>query len=488
MKNRILTSLLCLLAITTSCDLDKYPSSSIEQSQAFKTLKDASTIRTGLYSLLRNATSGRFIYNTDFQSDLLNATLDYGNRGGLIYRWEFIESDVNLRDYWQVNYQLICNVNSFLDNASKIAPLSTTEQSQLDIYIGEASLMRALAYHNLVIRYAKDYEPSTAASTHGLPIVLTYDPNAKPARATLEQTYQQIKADISVAKEKLTTAGASNSYYLTEDAVKALEARVALYSHDWNTAISASNDIIAKYPLADNVDEILSIWRNDSGSEIITKLFMSSNELSGQMNVYITYNTSINSNVPDFVPQQWVVDLYSDDDIRKLAYLKKEKITIQGREYNEVYMINKYPGNPALWTTAVSNYYHMVKLFRSAEAYLIKAEAAYRANQPLVAVSALNSLREKRGISALSTSLTGTELFAAIQEERTREMLCEGTRLDDLKRWGLGFQRGLPQNVGMVSTGTSASGLSVQPNNQRFVWEIPANDLQTNENLVPNWQ
>ena len=40
----------------------------------------------------------------------------------------------------------------------------------------------------------------------------------------------------------------------------------------------------------------------------------------------------------------------------------------------------------------------------------------------------------------------------------------------------------------MVLTGTAASGLSVEANNQKFVWEIPANDLQTNKNLVPNWQ
>ncbi|MBP6365526.1 MAG: RagB/SusD family nutrient uptake outer membrane protein, partial [Bacteroidales bacterium] len=111
-----------------------------------------------------------------------------------------------------------------------------------------------------------------------------------------------------------------------------------------------------------------------------------------------------------------------------------------------------------------------------------------RASQPTVAVSALNALRVKRGLSELPTTLTGAALFTAIQEERTREMLCEGTRLDDLKRWGLGFSRKAPQNANMVLTGTAASGLSVEANNQKFVWEIPANDLQTNKNLVPNWQ
>lgn len=488
MKNKLLILIFAVAAFISSCELDKYPASSIEQSQAFQTVKDAATVRTGLYSYLRAATSGQYIYTTDFQSDLLNATLDYGNRGGLIYRWEFLDSDYSLRDMWQVHYQLINNANSFIDNVTNVSPTTSAEQTQLDNYIGEVHLMRAIAYHRLAVRYAKDFEPNTAANTLGLPLVLKYDPNAKPSRSTLEETYSQIKADIAIAKQKISATGASNSYYLTVDAVTALEARVALYSHDWTTAISASDKIIAKYPLIDNSTDFQKLWLNDQGSEVITKLFMSTNELSGQMNVFISYNTSIKSNVPDFVPQQWVIDLFVDGDIRKQAYLKKDKITIQGQEYSDVYMINKYPGNPILWTSAVSNYYNMVKLFRSSEAYLIKAEAAYKSSQAALALSALNALRIKRGLAALPETLTGSDLFKAIQDERTREMLCEGTRLDDLKRWGLGFSRKTPQNPNMVLSGTTASSLTVEANNQKFVWEIPANDLQTNKNLEPNWQ
>ena len=66
-------------------------------------------------------------------------------------------------------------------------------------------------------------------------------------------------------------------------------------------------------------------------------------------------------------------------------------------------------------------------------------------------------------------------------------MLCEGTRLDDLKRWQLGVTRTAPQNSAMVVTGPTASELSVTSNNMRFVWEIPSNDIQANPNLKPNW-
>jgi starch-binding outer membrane protein, SusD/RagB family len=38
-------------------------------------------------------------------------------------------------------------------------------------------------------------------------------------------------------------------------------------------------------------------------------------------------------------------------------------------------VINKYPGNPALFTAASTNYQHKPKVFRVAEMYLIAAEA-----------------------------------------------------------------------------------------------------------------
>ncbi|MCD7850609.1 MAG: RagB/SusD family nutrient uptake outer membrane protein [Parabacteroides sp.] len=63
------------------------------------------------------------------------------------------------------------------------------EQARADMIKGEAYLIRALCYHTLVVRFAKDYEPSSATSDLGMPLVLEMDPEGKPSRATLEETY-----------------------------------------------------------------------------------------------------------------------------------------------------------------------------------------------------------------------------------------------------------------------------------------------------------
>ena len=80
----------------------------------------------------------------------------------------------------------------------------------------------------------------------------------------------------------------------------------------------------------------------------------------------------------------------------------------------------------------------------------------------------------------------------AIKEERTREMLCEGTRLDDLKRWNMGFSRTAPQNINLIEVGANFKEKVVAAGDDKFVWAIPANDITTNPNIAdqqnPGWQ
>ena len=127
----------------------------------------------------------------------------------------------------------------------------------------------------------------------------------------------------------------------------------------------------------------------------------------------------------------------------------------------------------------------MCKPFRAAEAYLIAAEAAYRNGDEPTAQNMLTQLRASRQASAVTA--TGDALFQSIKEEWIREFVGEGQRLNDLKRWHDGFTRHDPQNQDVLATGIGMETLSVDADNMRFVWEIPANDLNSNKNLQPNW-
>ena len=476
-----LTLLLSVSALMISCDMEQFPHDRIATSAAWEKITDAERFRNGIYDMFRGYNGGGYTYSADYQSDLFNATISFGNRGGDMYRWDFTSSQENIENIWAGNYDVINNCNNIINNIDKIAIADDAEKATQSMIKGEAYLMRAICYHTLVLRFAKDYEPGTTEL--GLPIMLNVDVEAKPERSSLEKTYEQIKNDIQEARTYLTTEGAANSEYFTTDVIDAFEARVNLYMHKYSEAVSLANPIIAKYPLIDSTDAFEGFWLNDEGSELIYRTSSSVDERSNSYGVYIAYTTASSSYQPDFIPSQWVLDLYEDSDIRKSVYFFNAGGTFNDLK-EDVTMLKKYPGNPAL-KTADHQYYQKHKIFRSAEAYLIAAEASYQDGKEDDARNYLNSLRTTRGASEITAS--GDALWGEIKNEWIREYVGEGQRLNDLKRWHDGFQRRDPQSQNIILVSDKTTDLKIDGSDIRFIWEIPVNDLKANTNIVPNW-
>ncbi len=476
-----------LFLAVTSCDVERFPHDQIEQREAFRTMSDAHNITGGLYMQLRNRVYGQFIFITDVQSDLFNASLDYGNMFGFPHTWEgFLASDYSLEDIWQGYYSALVNINNVIENIERVEALTDEDQKTLQKYLGEAYLMRAFYYHQLVIRWAKPYDAATASADLGVPLVLTYDPAAKPARASVQNVYDQILSDIDEALVRLSS-GQPNATRVTRDAALALKARVYLHMENWSAAEAAALELIQsqRYPLISDSHDLMSMWYHDSGTEIIFHLDASQpTELPASSNqIYLMRAPSTGKYTPYYIPQQWVVDLFEDNDIRKEIYLDSKELRIQGADYDGIYLVNKYPGNPALYS-GNTNYQHKPIVFRIAETWLNLIEARYHIDQGS-ALESLNTLRQARGLEPLA-AISGDALMNAIREERTRELLAEGYRLNDLMRWNKGFQRSAPQNEDIIVRGPGFDQLSVTPENPRFVWGIPTNDISTNENMVQN--
>lgn len=487
MNKLILSTLVACTTLLTGCDLDKFPEDKITTDTAWESIEDAQRFRNGMYAYFRTPNGGKYISTPDFQTDLFNATISFSNRGGDMYIWSFSASQYDIEDTWQYNYVCINNCNNIIENIDKLELVDEDEIAEAANIKGEAHLVRAICYHALAVRFAKDYEPGSAATDLGLPLVEVVDPNAKPSRATLEDTYKLIKSDIAIARQNLTEQGRANATILTLDVADALEARVDLYMHNYSEAISLSEKLIGKYSLNTDAENLTNMFLNDESSEIIFRIFMSLDERANDLSAYNFWNTSTNSYSPDFIPAQWVVDLYEKDDIRKNVYFIQGTVDAQNITAENIYMLNKYPGNPQLKKSPDAyEYYNMPKLFRSAESYLIAAEAAYRNGDESRALRFLNDLRVKRSASALNVS--GSTLFNAIKEEWIREFVGEGNRLNDLKRWHDGFKRHDCQNEAIVMPGAEYKDKSVEADNQKFVWEIPANDQKANTNLIPNWK
>lgn len=92
---------------------------------------------------------------------------------------------------------------------------------------------------------------------------------------------------------------------------------------------------------------------------------------------------------------------------------------------------------------------------RYAEVLLNYAEACYRLNEPSEAVAKINDVRTRTavGLPALSASLSGDALFAAIRQERKVELAYEGHYYWDMRRWHLAHT---------AFTGNRAHGLKIE--------------------------
>lgn len=556
MNKYILKAIFCsalALPLFTSCELDQLPTDSLTDQESWKTYNDATNQYNGLLAILRSDISGSNAYLTDVMSDLFNQRLTSASYGQE-HSWRFTGSQFGGDAIWANNYSVILQANFILQNIGKFENSSTlSDQQKANIYNIKATayFARAYAYSRMVTRYCKDYEPETAANELGLPIVETVSSEAKPARASLQTTCDTIEANLNHAMTyfdkvaeynegvKPTARIESSIYKPNADCVTALRARFYLYEHKFDQAIEEAGTIRNTYLLASGSREMLNLWILDEGSEIIYEPLQTPDELSGSYGIFLSYNlvTSDLSNTefkgmnPDFLPTKGLVDLYSDQDVRRKVYFSYPKdgyntfnlgfgtqsgyqlltfdqllgvsadISTTSGDTESGVVFTKYVGNPTLRKQNVwyAQNYNMTKAFRASEAYLIIAEANLRKANPdeAAARDALNELRRNRfegetdydgSADYIGDDVTGAALVKVMQDEWTREFVGEGFRLDNLKRWHLGFKRMAAQqfqNPVLVST-HGWQDLEVEANNIRFTWPIPQQETQANKNIKQN--
>lgn len=491
-------------SIFTACDLETTPENKLANNSALLTMSDLEKFELGTYALFRNNFGQYLIIAGDLQGDYANAVRGFGNTYGSLHKWNYTYADYEVEDVWEACYKTIAQANYVLSKDGSISYDPATEQEDYDVIMGETYFIRAMSLFQLIDKFCAAYNPATAGKEYsGVPVLTGFNPQEMPSRSTMEKSYEQVLEDIKEAKLRLANVdGGANSNVITIDCVTALEARVYLQMGNYDEAYKKATSIIAggNYALAGSEEELKSLFTDDAGEEIIFSFYASKTELPAQYGYQfvVDQNSKNDYYKPQYIPTQTLIDMYDEADYRKSVYfLKAEDSTceISGNKIaTPVYLMNKYPGNPALQTTAGSkNYRNTFKVFRIAEMYLIAAEAGLYA-QGGDAKTYLNALRTKRGLGAL-----GTVTLADVKAERTREMIFEGNRIGDLKRWGDGFSERAPQSgkigtgeaFSLIESGSMFEKLSVTKDDYRFIWPIPSNEIYANQTLAsqqnPGW-
>jgi hypothetical protein len=369
---------------------------------------------------------------TNVYADLSNGTNLTGN-GGLSIRVGLMADELtpvnplvypeytNIADgagkgwsIWRDAYaNILYQINSIISGVGNSNSLSDATKSTL---IGEAKILRAWMYFNLVNFYGD------------VPLVLTtdYRINAEISRSNVADVFNQIIADLTDAREKLSDEYLEKDLIsLTHERIRvnksvasALLARAYLYTGQWQLAADEATKVIdnSKYELLTNLNEVFL----KNSKETIWALqpdLTSSNGVNTPDGKYLINPFNI---APFYHLSDFIINAFEPDDKRKTNWVT----TTDGRNISFKYKEG--------WQTMESKEYTIV--LRLSEQYLIRAEANMNLDKIAEATNDLNIIRSRAGLTDFPES-DKSQLSTAILKERQVELFLEwGQRWMDLNR------------------------------------------------------
>lgn len=452
-----------------SCEslLEIEPRQSIDSSKALTTLEGINSNLANIYNHLKDVT----LYGRDYiaTAEALADNARIINRAGGRYQNQGTNVINAHLLSWPISYRAINEINLMLEALPK-ANISTTTKDEVE---GQVRALRALFYFNLMRAFS--YEPGKAPSAEvnkgGVPLMLKGVLSEKEIellpRATQEDVYTQIYADLTIATTKAPDDG--EPHYITKAAVHAIFAKVALYNQDWVAAESHASAALAINNTLATTSNYISSWRTAVHPESIFEiLFKNANENIGvnesvqsAFTTRVALNSSSLAGYGAVVPTTAFLNLFEVDDVRRGLY--EMGVT---RSSSAVIETTKFMGKTG------TLYMDNIPVIRVSEVYLIRAEA--RAQQGAAkeddALEDLNVIVTRAGLDELA-GLTGTALLDEIIHQRRLELAFEGDRWFDLKRRGVDVVK--------------ATG-NVPYDNFRILAPLPIREIQANAELVQN--
>lgn len=503
MKNIFKSFLVAATLLSVSaCKLDLYPNTSIvldPTQPLIQTAEDVDFYAVGNYAYFRSIVGIGSVAD-DLMCDGFNAALSYGNNYGGVHRADmtFTSGDEYVESFWSSSYSAIRNFNICIEQAEKVEDEDLKEGCES--LVAEAKFFRAYAYFNLARRFAPAYSIS-ARDELCVPLVLVYNQNERPERATVGQVYDQIKKDLDDAAALLSEIpGENSSKYITGDVIKAMYAKFYLEIGEYESAYKNAKELMdatALYKLCATEADLRKEFTEDGGKEAIMMLAV--NPELGEApavsySIYTSYGKDAASPTGEsykalYLPSQYLIDQYEATDVRrKLWFDNCEAIPFacNGSFYNKkFYVFTKMIGNTNLSSNGFPSGQLAPVPFSVAEMHLIAAEAAFRANKKLDALTALKALQEAR-----KATVSATASIEAIQKEWFRETVGQGCRMECLKRWGVGCEVRKAQqgaiNENVVMKGASFDERALAADDYHLCWPIPGYEIKVNPKLKQN--
>ncbi|HSF54531.1 MAG TPA: RagB/SusD family nutrient uptake outer membrane protein, partial [Algoriphagus sp.] len=404
-----IVSIFALMLGLGACNvLEQEPQSSLDAGEVLVDGASANAILNGIYS----AMGDDYYYGVEY---VLNIDLIADNsifQGFYDSQLEIDQKSVpftNLfvTEAWPVIYRVINMTNLLIEGVPGLDDPNFSNQEDV---LGQAHGLRALAYFDLLRIYGEHFIPT---SEYGLPLLLQPIPdndfNQIPAisRSSVAETYAQINEDLDLALSFLTDSfdqGTMNYY-----AALALRARVALYQKNYAVAKAAADEII-----------------NEGGFELLENLddLYNTTEVTAETIFDLEFNDQDQSSFNSYTIRRDEYNL--DEDLIEATEDGDERANFYGFSRNANRTLKYTDGTNA----------NNTKVFRLAEIYLIRAEAAVMlSGNPASGLADINIIRERAGLDPIP-SLPNMDAFVnALLQERRIELSFEGHRFFDLVRF-----------------------------------------------------
>ncbi len=476
---------LAIFAISlVSCEkfLDQDLHQAINANDAILNLDDAQVALNGCYDGLQEIQLfARDLYIiADLAAD--NSRMNAQNAGRFIsiYQWNFSTNDGWITGVWNYGYQTLYRINKLLLDVAALEVIEEEEATR-DQILGEALVMRALIYFELVNYFGQTYSYDGSYTHYGVPLIIEpvgVDDN--PGRAMVEDIYNQILLDLEGDGETLGAIDllgpASSSFYIGINAARALLSRVYLYMVDPEDPTSEPS-VTNLQNASDYAMAVINSGQYAliSQANFIDSWFLNAYDMHSEQVFYLKFTETDSWSVDmlgsmymetgygDILVTHDLLDLYDAGDVR-LGWF---------RESGDEIFIEKFPGRRDDYTipesqvnVAINNH----PIFRLAEMYLNAAEAEALLGNDETAATLASAIADRAGASPVLEA--GAALVNRIKVERRKELCFEGHRLWDLQRWH--------ENV--VRTDLTSPNIiaEVEYGSYLYAYPIPDREIQAN--------
>jgi len=349
---------------------------------------------------------------------------------------------------WSFPYRTVFYSNTVLDGLKKVKP-NTLNDQEINQIRGSALFFRAWSFYQLSQAFAPLYEKGKAKDLLGIPLRLTADISEKSIRSNLEETYNQIIADLNEAASLLPNA----PLYKTRPSAPAaygLLSRLYLSMSDFENAKVNAEKCISTY------NKPLLNYNNLGSSTYPIPKFNDEAIFSSICNFPISTLFQHGSGRID----NQLYNSYLDNDLRKTVFFRQ-------REPNVYSFRGSYDGNALMFFGIATD-----------ELYINLAECHVRLHDVKSGLKYLNDLLTTRfknigGISSFVPYNTTNEdqALTTVLNERRKELVMRGLRFSDLRRLNKDsrFAKTIFRTINGVKT-------ELAPNDSRYTWPIP-NDV-----------